>query len=127
MPCPSVPLAWFSLNFASRGRLQHGLYVGGGSAEQNLAVFRALEDGRDTINQGYGRELEFEARPGQKACRVADYTVGDVTRLEEHEQYRDWFMDAGDRMRRASAAVGPIEPATDIESDLPYNVPATDS
>jgi Domain of unknown function (DUF4268) len=133
MPCPSVPLAWFSLNFASQSRLQHGLYVGGGSGEQNLAVFQALRDVRETLVREYGRQLEFEERPGQKACRVADYTEGDVTRIDEHEQYLDWFMDAGDRLRRALAAVGSIEPVERLTTNAdvdqqgpPPTVPVTD-
>jgi hypothetical protein len=61
---------------------------------------------------GYGRPLEWEELPGRQACRVADYAEGDVTQTERHDEYIDWFLDAGARFRRA-IAIAHVPPATD--------------
>lgn len=93
------------LVFASGGRLSHELYIDAGDAEKNLSVLRMIEARREEFEQAYGRRLDFQDLPNARACRIADYGVGDVTKVDEHDAYIDWFIDAGVRLRRAIAAI----------------------
>jgi hypothetical protein len=62
------------------------------------------------LEQAYGRLLEWEELPSRQACRVGDYTEGDVTQTERHDEYIEWFLDAGERFRRAMA-IARVPPA----------------
>lgn len=54
----------------------------------------------------------WEDLPNRRACRLADYTAGDVTDGDAFEQYIDWFFDTGTRLRAAiDAAVATGHPA----------------
>lgn len=60
------------------------------------------------MERAYGRPLNWEALPHARMCRVADYRDdGDVTFQDRHDEYIDWFLDAGVRLRRATAAIVP--------------------
>jgi hypothetical protein len=101
MPSP-VSGARFSLSFARGGRLRHEIYIDGGDAETNLQVFRTLEEQRPLLEETYGRPLAFEELADAQACRVADYRDdSDVGSTDRHEAYVNWFIDSGDRFRKA--------------------------
>jgi len=68
----------------------------------------SLYSQRVAFEDAYGRELSSERLDNRKASRIADYSLGAVEHSEEHGVYLDWFIDAGDRMRQALAAV-PIQ------------------
>lgn len=105
MPCP-VSGARFSLSFARGGRLRNEIYIDGGDADTNLSVFGNLRDQQVNLEAEFGRQLAFEELPERAACRIADYAEGgDVTDAERHGSYIDWFIDSGDRFRRALAVV----------------------
>lgn len=56
----------------------------------------------------YGRPLEWEAPPNAGACRIAEYREdADVTFEDRYDEFIDWFLDAGARLRRALSAVEP--------------------
>jgi hypothetical protein len=105
--------------FPSGERLRHELYIDTGDAGRNIEIFQALRDQRAEIEQAYGRPLEWEELQGRKSCRVADYAEGDVTQTERHEKFIDWFLDAGERFRRAMA-VAHVPSATEVGPDLPF-------
>jgi hypothetical protein len=100
----------YSLVFPAGGRLRHELYIDSGDASRNIQIFLALRQQQAAIEQAYGRPLEWEELPSRQACRVGDYTDGDVTQTERHEAFIDWFLDAGERFRRAMA-VARVPPA----------------
>jgi hypothetical protein len=89
------------MGFARGERLRHELYFQGGSGEDNKRAFHAVASHRETLEREYGRALEFEDEPGNITARIADYGQGDVTEASEHERFIDWFIDSGDRFRRA--------------------------
>lgn len=105
MPCP-VSDAHFSVSFARGGRLRHEIYIDGGDIESNLAVLRTLREQRAALEEAYGRPLNFEELSGRAACRMPDYAEdGDVSDEQRHPEYIEWFIDSGDRFRRALEAV----------------------
>lgn len=92
-------------SFASNGRLRHELYIDCRDGDRNSALLEAFRARQDELEAAYGRSLEFEALPRARACRIADYSTGDVANADDHQRYIDWFFDAGTRLRRALAAV----------------------
>lgn len=99
-------------SFAQGGRLRHELYIDRGNGEANLALFEFLRDRRETLDAAYGQPLEFDPIEGRRACRIATYLDEGTIDDEDHwTTYLDWFLDAGERMRRALATV-----ASDVRS-----------
>ena len=102
------PLKGTSLtaSFARNRMLRHELYINRGSREANLELLHALLAERATLERAYGRELEFED-PGaeRRAVRIAEYRKGHISREDEHRKYVEWFVDRGERMRRALEAI----------------------
>ena len=99
-PIP-VSGAWISVGFAQGGRLRHELYIDSGDADRNTELFEDLKSQADALQQAYGRELTFEPLLGRQACRIAEYTAGDIMEKQRHEEFIDWFFDAGVCLRRA--------------------------
>jgi hypothetical protein len=116
--------AQISSSFAQGRRLRHELYIDSGDGERNLAIFQALLARRGELETLYGRPLEFEELPAKRACRVADYADGDVTDTGRHDEFIAWFIDAGERLRRALAGIDmtlPVVPTfadVDVRSDV---------
>jgi hypothetical protein len=94
-------------SFATRGRLRHELYIDTGDAQENLDLLTALAERREEIEAIYGRSLEFDELPTRRACKIAEYSVGEVTNVGAHEAYIDWFFDCGERFRRVLDSVEP--------------------
>jgi hypothetical protein len=92
----------YSYSFAGQNRLRHELYIDTGDGERNLEILAYLRDQRTQLEGEYGRPLSWEELEGKRACRVADYLEGcTVLDQERHEEYVEWFLDAGVRLRRA--------------------------
>jgi len=102
------PLKGTSLtaSFARNRMLRHELYINRGSREANLDLLDALLSEREALERAYGRKLEFED-PGdeRRAVRIAEYRDGHISREDEHDDYVAWFVDRGERMRRALGLV----------------------
>ena len=102
------PLKGTSLtaSFARNRMLRHELYINRGSREANLDLLHALLAEREALERAYGGELEFED-PGEerRAVRIAEYRDGHISREDEHDDYVAWFVDRGERMRRALGLV----------------------
>ena len=91
----------FQFDFATQG-LRHQLLFNASSRaenEQRLMLFASLEE---ELAGAYGDQLWFEDLSGRTQCRIADYlpgaTVDDRNRWEE---YRDWLVSSGVRLRDA--------------------------
>jgi len=91
--------------FGAHAKIRTEFYVNRPTPEGCKAVFDALAAQREIFETAYGRQLAWERLDNRKATRIADYTDGAVERVEEQDSYIDWFIDTGDRMRRALAAV----------------------
>jgi hypothetical protein len=107
MDFPS-PIRGTRLNpsFAQGARLRHEIYIDTGDEARNDAIFEHLSRQREAFEAAYGRPLQWEALPNARACRVADYRDdADVTFEDRHDEFIDWFLDAGVRLRRALSAI----------------------
>jgi len=91
----------YGLAFAAGGRVRSDLYVDAGSPEGSTGVFEMLQSHGELIEDLYGAELSWERLPDRNAYRIADYSEGDVTTVEDHDFYIDWMIDAQERLRRA--------------------------
>jgi hypothetical protein len=91
--------------FAANGKLRNEFYINRATQEACKTVFDALTEQREMFEASYGRELSWERLDNRKASRIADYSEGTIEQVENHESYIDWFIDCGDRMRKAVAAV----------------------
>lgn len=102
------PIRGCGLNpvFGSKGKIRQELYIDRSTPEQCRAVFDALNARCQEFEAAYGRQLEWDPLEGRKACRISESADGDVQNESEHEEYIEFFMDAGERFRRAISAVG---------------------
>lgn len=97
--------ASFNVSFARGRRLRNELYIDSGNQEDNDRIFDLLFAQRGTIEQAFGRSLEFEALEHRRAARIAEYTEGDIADEDRYEQFIDWFLDSGRRLRQALSEV----------------------
>ena len=99
-PSPFRP-SYYAMSFAQRNRLRHELYIDLGTAEATTEMFERFHADRAAIEARYGTPLSWEPLPDKRASRIADYTDGDVMNNAAHDDYIDWFMNTGNRLRRA--------------------------
>ena len=96
------------LSFAQDKRLRHEIYIDAGDRTRNEEIFEHLARQQRLFETEYGRPLQWEPLPNAKACRIAEYREdADVTFEDRHDEFIDWFLDAGARLRRALSAVEP--------------------
>src|SRR6202046_2487602 len=91
----------YGLSFVAGGRLRSAFYVDLGSPEASVAEIEALQVQQDTLESLYGAPLSWKRLPDRSAYRVADYSEGDITQVEEYAFFIDWMIDAQERLRRA--------------------------
>ena len=91
----------YGLSFVAGGRLRSDFYVDLGTPEASAAQFDALQVQQDLLESLYGAPLSWERLPERSAYRVADYSEGDITQVEEYAFFIDWMIDAQARLRRA--------------------------
>lgn len=103
----AAPIRGCGINpvFGGKGKIRQELYIDRATPEQCRAVFDALHARRDEFEAAYGRRLEWDALEGRKACRVFELAEGDVQNEAEHDKYIEFFLDAGERFRKAIPAV----------------------
>jgi hypothetical protein len=103
----TAPIRGCGLNpvFGVKGKIRQELYIDRPTSEQCRAVFDALYARRDEFEAAYGRPLEWDPLEGRKACRISESSEGDVQNEGEHEKYIEFFIDAGERFRKAISAV----------------------
>lgn len=105
MPCPFKGGPFYSFSFAQGGKIRSELYIDYSNADQAAALFAALEQSREAIEQVYGSPLSWEQLPDKRASRIADYDDGDVANSERYDEYIDWFFERGARLRAAVLSV----------------------
>ena len=91
-----------SASFARNKFLRHEMYINRGSREANVELLIDLEANRRVIENAYGDGLDFED-PGRerRAVRIAKYRDGHISHPDNYDEYIEWFVDHGIRMRRA--------------------------
>jgi hypothetical protein len=103
MPSPLKGGPVYGNSFAAQGRIRCELYIDYLDAGRVDQVYEFLLAHRGEIEDKYGGPLEWAALPSNRASRIADYSVGDVVNLDQHDAYIDWFFDTGTRLRNALA------------------------
>ena len=91
----------YGLSFVAGGRMRSDFYVDLGSPEASAAQFDVLQLQQETMESMYGAPLSWERLPDRAAYRVADYSEGDITQVEDYAFFIDWMIDAQERLRRA--------------------------
>ena len=115
---PRVRGTHYGLSFVAGGRLRSDFYVDLGTPEASAAQFEALQVQQDLVESLYGAPLSWERLPDRSAYRVADYSEGDITQVEEYAFFIDWMIDAQERLRRAvNTVLETGEPPDDEEFD----------
>jgi hypothetical protein len=118
MPSP-IRGTRYGLSFAAGGRLRSELYIDYGHQEANVAQLHSLQAQSRAIEEIYGAELSWEELPERIACRIADYGVGEITKVEDHEAYIEWMISSQERLRTAinGSLNGHVSASSDSESD----------
>jgi Domain of unknown function (DUF4268) len=106
-------------SFSTGSRLRHELYIDTGDPQTTDAIYNSLVARKDDFQKAYGRTLQWEALPNKRASRIADYTDADVTQEERHDEFIDFLLDAGERMRGALQAVLPLSVAATAQPMAP--------
>lgn len=109
MSFPS-PIKGTQLNpsFAHGQRLRCEIYIDTGDKVRNEAIFGHLLTQKEVLEDEYGCALQWEELPTARASRIADYRgEADVTAVDRHDEFITWFLDSGDRIRRALAVIDP--------------------
>jgi hypothetical protein len=101
MPCPFKGGSFYSFTYNQGGRMRSELYIDDPDPDRARGIYDALLRRRTTIEAAYGGQLSWEELSERRACRIADYADGDVLDEEAHDEFIDWFFDAGTRLRRA--------------------------
>ena len=97
-----VPGTLISCGFAKNDRLRHELYIGSRDARRNMEIFDYLRQRQEQFEAAYGGPLQWEDLPNKSACRIADYKHGcTIEQRERFDEYVEWFIDAGKRLRAA--------------------------
>jgi hypothetical protein len=108
---------WLSLPSPSRGgwssytlsfprgpsgqQLRCELYIDSQDPAEVEQRFGELYQRREAIDAAFGAELAWEPLEGRRASRIAAYGTGDVTEVDNHEDYLDWFLSNFERLRAA--------------------------
>jgi hypothetical protein len=92
MPCPIKGGPHYAVSFAQGGKLRSELYIDFGNAPQNASLFESFAEKKARIERHDGAPLSWEELPDRRACRIADYSDGDVTNGDEFDHYIDWFI-----------------------------------
>ena len=95
-----------SSSFGQGDRLRHELYIDTGDGDRNLELFEHLRAQQTELEAAYGRPLSWEELPNRRACRIAEYQEGgSVLDEDRYDEFIDWFVDAGTRLRTALSTI----------------------
>jgi Domain of unknown function (DUF4268) len=102
MASPHVKNSYYAAAFMHGRRIKYELYLDTGDAEHNKRSLNQFLPAKSDIEKSYGGPLEWH--PPDQAHRYAAIRAigeGDITELERHAEFMDWFIDAGQRLRSA--------------------------
>ena len=107
----------YGLGFAAGGRLRSEFVIDLGSPEASAAQYDVIYSQRQLVESMYDGPLSWERLPDRGAFRIADYSEGEVTKVEDYAFYIDWMIDAKERLRRALEGVlhGGLPPNEDFD------------
>ena len=84
-------IAGFNFSFARTRQFRVELYIDSGKREQNKALFDALYDRKEQIEQEIGTPLAWERISEKRASRIAVYRDVFITASDtDLQELRDW-------------------------------------
>jgi hypothetical protein len=101
MPSPFKGYNAYGVSFTLGHRMRYELYLDDLDGDEVANRFAALLARRSEIEAAFGGELSWEELLGRRASRIAAYRDGDVSSTAEYDDYIDWFIDTGTRLRAA--------------------------
>ena len=81
------------LGFVSGGQLAAEIYIDLGNRTRNLDAFFALKDKQSEITSALGFDVAWDELPGRRACRIRVTRPGEISKIENHDEYREWFIN----------------------------------
>ena len=94
MTLRAIGQAHINQSFVSRPpRLRSELYFGAAGADWNSRAYAMVEAQKASVEQAYGRTLDWEPLPGKIACRIADNRPGEIESETDYAEYLEWFED----------------------------------
>ncbi|MBV9662089.1 MAG: DUF4268 domain-containing protein [Acidimicrobiales bacterium] len=96
-----TPGVGFNVSFRNQQRISVEVYLDTGDEDGSLTLYKTLQAERPAIEQAFGGPLSWEELEKKRACRIAVYRPGDVTKSDEYDQYIDWLFDNYRRLRNA--------------------------
>lgn len=81
------------LGFVGGGQLAAEIYIDLGNRTRNLDAFFALKDKESEIISALGFDVTWDELPGRRACRIRVTRPGEISKMENHGEYREWFID----------------------------------
>jgi Domain of unknown function (DUF4268) len=82
-------------------QLRCELYIDSSDPAEVERRFGELYEHREAIDAAFGAQLVWEPLEGRRASRIAAYRSGDVTDVDKHDEYIDWFVKTFERLRVA--------------------------
>lgn len=88
-------LAHVSLVFNRKSQVNVQLYINGGDAVRNRALFSFLNDKKDQIEKEIGASLIWESPEGRLYCRIIIFKPGecDISDIDSYEEIVDWLAE----------------------------------
>ena len=87
--------------FSSGGIIRQELLIELPTTNESRAIFNLLKFDKERIERDFGEALEWDSVEGRKLCRISTIRHGDITKEDEYDEYIQFFLDAGERLRRS--------------------------
>ena len=87
--------------FSSGGIVRQDFLIDCPTIDESHAIFRSLERDKDRIERDFGESLEWDSLDSRKLCRISATRDGDISKEDEYDDYIRFFIEAGERFRRA--------------------------
>lgn len=83
----------YGVSFAQGGEVRAEVYIDTEDAEENKAMFDALEKDKRAIEGQFGEPLRWERLDHRRACRVAVYRRGTIEDSEQLGEIKTWAVE----------------------------------
>jgi hypothetical protein len=99
----------YSSSFSSQDTVRQEFYIDTGDGDENTLIYEQLFAAKDQIEATFGGPLSWQDLPERRACRLAvDLEGGRVMDRERWDEYIDWFIETGLRLRRSLDPMFPL-------------------
>lgn len=94
--------SFYSAAFMRERRVKFELYVDAGDADKNMRIMNGLLASRTGIEEVFGASLQWNLPDERhRYGSIAALGEGDITDVGRHDEFLDWFMRTGEKVRQA--------------------------